>query len=62
MTSIPQDTDLVAQLVGGRIINDLRNVLNGDFTKEEAFEALNQMHPLKAPSLDGTPVVFYHKF
>lgn len=62
MTSIPQDTDLVAQLVGGRIINDLRNVLNGDFTKEEAFEALNQMHPLKTPSLDGTPAVFYHKF
>ena len=37
-------------------------VLNASFREDEVKEALKQMAPLKAPGLDGMPLLFYQHF
>jgi hypothetical protein len=33
-----------------------------NYTREEIKEAIYQMHPLKTPSPDGLPTMFYQKY
>lgn len=40
-------------------MNYMMNILNDHFTKEEVFEALQQMNPTKEPVVDGTFALFY---
>lgn len=41
-------------------INETMDVdLFRDFTKDEICRALKQMHPTKAPDLDGMPPIFF---
>ena len=45
----------------GRIINEILDILNGEFTEEEVYQALKQMYPAKVPGLDGMLGLFYQK-
>lgn len=40
----------------------MRRSLEVDFTREEIKIVLNQMHPSKAPDLDGMPPLFFLKY
>ena len=40
------------------VTEEMNEVLNGEYTKEEVVTALNEMEPLKAPSPDGLPPLF----
>ena len=40
------------------VTEEMNEVLNGEYTKEEVVTALNQMEPLKAPGPDGLPPIF----
>ncbi|XP_057425675.1 uncharacterized protein LOC130719041 [Lotus japonicus] len=61
-SSNPSGVDEVATLVGGRVTEAHRRILSTPFTRDEVEEALFQMHPIKAPGLDGFPALFYQKF
>lgn len=41
------------------MIEELNRELLGEFSHVEVDMALNQMAPLKAPRLDGLPLIFY---
>lgn len=46
-----------------QIITDEMNLsFTRDFMENEVLEALQQMAPLKAPSPDGMPPLFYQHF
>lgn len=45
----------------GRIINEILDILNGEFTEEAVYQALKQMYPTKVPGLDGMLGLFYQK-
>ena len=47
---------------GREVSTDMRTSLDKDFTEVEMKEALFQMHPDKAPRLDGMTVLFYQKY
>lgn len=49
-------------IVERRIHDDLREELMQDFTEEEIYDALHQMHPWKAPGPDGLHAGFYQRF
>ena len=43
------------------VTEEMNEVLNGEYTKEEVVTTLNQMEPLKASGLDGfPPLCFQH--
>ena len=44
------------------ITHDMNRELLKDFKPDEVKRALNQMHPTKAPSLDGMPPLFFQKY
>ena len=44
------------------VTEEMNEVLNGEYTKEEVVMALNQMEPLKAPSSDGLPPLFFQHY
>uniref|UniRef100_A0A803P9U4 Reverse transcriptase domain-containing protein n=1 Tax=Cannabis sativa TaxID=3483 RepID=A0A803P9U4_CANSA len=52
--------DVLNQCVPNRISSQDNDMLMEDFTKEYVKEALDQIHPLKAPGKDGLPGLFYH--
>ena len=44
-------------------INEEENsFLTTEYTAEEVHQAIKQMHPSKAPKLDGMPALFYQKY
>jgi hypothetical protein len=61
-SSNPVGMDLVCQVVNGRLSTDHIESCNQIFTKEEVKDALDQMHPLKAPGPDGLPAIFFQKY
>lgn len=40
----------------------MNNELSKEFTREENYHALNQMHPTKASRPDGMPPIFFQKY
>lgn len=56
------DINSVTSLVAGRITTQHLEILSRPIIKEDVEEALFQMHPNKAPGVDGLPALFYHKF
>ncbi|MCI32309.1 ribonuclease H protein, partial [Trifolium medium] len=61
-SSNPVGMDLVCRVVNGRLSTDHIERCNHMFTKEEVKDALDQMHPLKAPGPDGLPAIFFQKY
>ena len=49
----------VIEVVRGGITEVMLPILNAEFTREEAFNTLKQMHPIKAPGPNGMPALFY---
>uniref|UniRef100_A0A803P3X8 Reverse transcriptase domain-containing protein n=1 Tax=Cannabis sativa TaxID=3483 RepID=A0A803P3X8_CANSA len=52
-------TDRLIQCVPNRLNQMDNDVLLEEFTEEEVKEAIDQIHPLKAPGKDGLPGLFY---
>jgi hypothetical protein len=48
-TSDPSNIEETVQVVRGMLQEDHKEWCNGDFTREEILEAINQMYPVKAP-------------
>ncbi|XP_074266574.1 uncharacterized protein LOC141589850 [Silene latifolia] len=46
----------------GRVNDEMNRVLRQPYREEEVLEALNQMHPLKAPGPDGMNCLFYQTY
>ncbi|XP_074291949.1 uncharacterized protein LOC141618767 [Silene latifolia] len=61
-TMRPGNIDSVLQGFGGRVIDDMNVELRREYSEEEVVEALNQMHPLKAPGPDGMNGLFFQTF
>lgn len=61
-SSNPMGVEDVCQVVQGRLNEEQKQWCNGKFTHEEVKEALDQMHPLKAPGPDGLPALFFQKY
>lgn len=58
----PSDIDVVLQFVPQVVTNEMNALLTHDFTREEVKIALKHMTPLKAPSLDGLPPIFFQHY
>ena len=61
-SSNPCDMESVVQHTKRVVSADMNDSLVEAFTKEEAEIALKQMAPLKAPSLDGMPPIFFKHY
>ncbi|XP_074288026.1 uncharacterized protein LOC141613185 [Silene latifolia] len=48
--------------IGQRVMPEMNACLMKDYTEEEVTEALNQMHPLKAPGPDGMNGLFFQTY
>uniref|UniRef100_A0A803QQ69 Reverse transcriptase n=1 Tax=Cannabis sativa TaxID=3483 RepID=A0A803QQ69_CANSA len=57
---IPQMRDFLSRCVPNQMSMQDNENLMADFTIEEVKEAIDQIHPLKAPGKDGLPGLFYH--
>lgn len=60
-----QDTfniEETVKVVRGRINQDMYNMLNESFTREEVLQAIKDMKALAAPGPDGLPALFYHNY
>jgi len=55
----PSRIDEVIEIVHDRVTNDMRNVLNQPFTRDEVHATLKSMKPTTAPSPDGMPTIFF---
>ncbi|CAB4268750.1 unnamed protein product [Prunus armeniaca] len=56
------DYEEVADVMRGRVSEEMNRKLLADFTAEEIKHALFQMHPSKAPGPDGFSPLFYQQY
>ena len=61
-TNHPTDFNEILQAIQPKVTTQMNQSLDKVFTANEVHAALKQMHPLKAPGLDGMPPLFYQKF
>ena len=52
----------VTDTIQSRVTSEINLELISEFTKEEVELALKQMHPTKAPGLDGMSALFFQKY
>ncbi|XP_074321457.1 uncharacterized protein LOC141657967 [Silene latifolia] len=61
-TSEPNNFNDVLIGLEGRVTERMNQMLRMEFREEEIVEALNQMHPLKAPGPDGMNGLFFQTY
>lgn len=62
-SSVPGDVgSLYDDVVRGRVTDEMKIILEEDFTREEVWMALKQMKPLAAPGPDGLPSLLYQRY
>ncbi|XP_074305989.1 uncharacterized protein LOC141641217 [Silene latifolia] len=61
-SSMPAQFDDILVGLEGRVTDQMNSLLKAEFREEEIVEALNQMHPLKAPGPDGMNGLFYQTY
>ena len=61
-TSSPTRIEEVADLVLGRVTQEMNEQLTKEFQKEETIQAVRNMHPTKAPGPDDMSDIFYQKY
>ena len=61
-TSNPCRISEVTDTIATRVTDEMNQGLIAAFTKEEVVTALKQMHPTKAPGLDGMSAIFFQKY
>ncbi|XP_074302488.1 uncharacterized protein LOC141634059 [Silene latifolia] len=61
-TAEPTNFDDVLLGLEGRVTDRMNGMLRMDYREEEVVEALNQMHPLKAPGPDGMNGLFFQSY
>lgn len=61
-TSNPNGIDQACMVIQKRLGDDHKRWCDQTFSIGEIGEAINQMHPLKAPGSDGIPALFYQKY
>ena len=54
--------EVVLEAIEPKVTNSMNQELFRDFTREEIDFTLKHMEPLKAPSLDGMPPIFFQSF
>lgn len=58
-SSNPSDEEGICDVVEGKLSDSNKHLFDKEFTPEEVIEAIQQMHPLKAPGPDGLPTLFF---
>jgi hypothetical protein len=61
-SSNPSNIDETCEVVRGKLSDIHKGWCEMDYTIDEVNEALQQMHPLKAPGPDGLPALFFQKY
>ncbi|XP_074271259.1 uncharacterized protein LOC141595187 [Silene latifolia] len=61
-SSRPEQFDELLDGVRGRVTDSMNGQFRAEYRGEEVFEALNQMHPLKASGPDGMNALFYQTY
>ncbi|XP_074265036.1 uncharacterized protein LOC141587449 [Silene latifolia] len=61
-TAEPTNFDDVLMGLEGRVTDRMNGMLRMDYCEAEIVEALNQMHPLKAPGPDGMNGLFFQTY
>ncbi|XP_074293887.1 uncharacterized protein LOC141621071 [Silene latifolia] len=61
-TDNPVIDEDVVEGVRQRVTDEMNETLRRDYSEEEVIDALNQMHPLKAPGPDGMNGLFYQTY
>ena len=58
-TSYPSHISEVTDVIPAKVTNEMNQSLIKEVTKQEVEATLKQMHPTKAPSLDGMFAIFF---
>lgn len=61
-TSSPTGIDQVCEVIQKKMSAEQKEWCDQRLTGEEIKQAIDQMHPLKAPGPDGLPALFFQKF